>query len=872
MEADFFGLKEDEVKKRQEKFGFNKLPKKRDLTKITVWFSQFKNSLIIILLVAGLVSLFLGQIIEAYVIFAAVFLNVVIGFVQENKAKQTLAKLKQLVVLEVKVKRDNLIKVIPAVELLPGDLMIFEAGDKLAVDARLISSIELEINEAILTGESHSAVKQVSVLPKGTVLAERINMVYSGTAILRGKGTAIVVATGLKTQLGIIAGLLAEIKEEPTPLQKKLKVFSANLGMVILFLSAGILIMGLLAGKDFLTMFTTAVAVAVSAIPEGLVVAITVILALGMKAILKKQALVRKLVAAETLGSTTVICTDKTGTITEGEMRVTDTITNSHQLDLINHGHQIKEQGLAEQRLLIELAMICNDAVIQNENSSLADWQIFGSATERALILAGEQIGIQKGQLEKEHARLDEVPFEAIRRFMVTLNKHNHRQNILIVKGAPEIILSAAEFFQQGEKEMKIYSDKRQELIKKYQDLSSRGLRVLAVGYRLLPEEIKIINQREQYLSGLVLVGFLGIKDPLRIGVKDALQQVRAAGIKSVIMTGDNLITARTIAGELGLDKGDGSVLEGSALVLLDDAELARRLNNINVFARVTPADKVRIIKAWQTKGEVVAMTGDGVNDAPALSAADLGIALGSGSEIAKEAADLVLLNNGYQTIVAAVLQGRVIYDNIKKLILYLLSDSFSEVILIFAGLIFGLPLPLLPAQILWINLVADGLPTMALTLEPGEKELISELPQAKNKPLLDLESRWLIIIISLVTAASALIIFYYFWQVAGNLALAQTMAFTVLAVDSLLYVFSCRSLRHSIFRVNFFSNPYLFLSVVFGLMLQFIAIYNPFFQKILQTVPLGWPEWSLVLGVSISVIVIIEIIKRIFIARKRGI
>ncbi|MDP2586351.1 MAG: HAD-IC family P-type ATPase [Candidatus Komeilibacteria bacterium] len=870
LQANANGLTPSEAEARLKKFGFNQLPQKEPVTWARILLSQFKSALVYILLIAGIVSFFLGEHIDAYVIFLAVLINVLVGFFQENKARNALHKLSEMVVLRAKVIRSGQEEQILAKEVVVGDILVLEAGDRITADARLITAKELETNEGALTGESRPAVKQNESLGKGVVLAERVNMVYAGTTVLKGRGQAIVIAIGLHTNLGKIASLIKEVKEEPTPLQKKLSSFSSRLGWLVLGIALIIFISGLAAGYDFLTMFNTAVAVAVSAIPEGLAIAVTIILAIGMRNLLKKNALTRQLVAAETLGSTSVICTDKTGTITEGEMRLAETITDAHNIDIINNGHQIKAEGLTEQHLLLTIGMLCNNAVIQNEDQDLKEWVVLGSPTDKALLLAGEQIGLKRKTLEKDFPRLDEIPFESARRFMATLHKYDAHQNIIYFKGAPELIMSACGFVQQGDQAIKIYSDKRTELESKYRSLSKKGLRVLGLSYLLVPKEVKRIEVEniKEFFKNLVFVGFAGIKDPLRPGVKETLLKAKQAGIKSVIITGDNIITAREIAKELGLGLGEHNIIEGKELAELDDEQLLRRVGDLEIYARVTPADKLRIISAWQTKGEVVAMTGDGVNDAPALRQADIGIALGSGTDVAKETADLVLLDNSYSTIVAAVELGRVIYDNIKKVILYLLSDSFVELLVILGSLALGLPLPLLPTQILWVNLVDDSAPALALTVDPGEKEVMLEAPQERHKPILDKERRLLIGVISFVSASFILGTFYYFYKVVGDLTLARTMAFTILAVNSLLYVFSCRSLRRSIFTADLFKNYYLLGAVGLGFLLHLAAIYLPPLQKVFQTVPLGLSEWGLILGLCSLTIVVIEIVKQFFIAK----
>ena len=865
------GLTDEEAGFRRQQYGFNELPKKKRLSKLAIFIAQFRSALIYILLVAALVSFSLGERIDAQIILAAILINVAVGFVQENKAQTALASLSEMVTLKVRVVRDGLEKIIESRYLVPGDVIVLEAGDKVAADARIFELAELETAEAALTGESSPVRKKLEPLPRGLTLAERASMVYSGTNVLAGRGKAVAVATGTGTEIGKVAKLLREVDEEQTPLQKKLDKFSKSLGLFILSLSLFILILGLLTGEPFGAMFNTAVAIAVAAIPEGLLVAVTVILALGMQSILKKQALVRKLVAAETLGSTTVICTDKTGTLTEGEMRVAEVVTDSCTLEMLAEGCQINEHTFAESFQLLKIGMICNDAVIQNEDEQTQDWQVLGSGTETALLLAGAQIGLKRRELEKTMPRLDEITFTSDRKYMATLHRQEHKHKVIYFKGAPEILLAAAGFVLQQDKEIKIYKDKREEIVKKYELLSKKGLRVLAMGYKKAAPDVLTIEENDNLLKDLVLVGFVGIKDPLRPGVIKTLKGTEAAGIKTVIITGDNKITARFIARELGLEINDGNIIEGEELLKIDDKTLKERVREFKVYARVSPGDKLRIVQAWQQNGEVVAMTGDGVNDAPALKQADVGIALGSGSAVAKETADLVLLDNGYQTIMAAIEQGRMIYDNIKKVILYLLSDSFSEVLLVIGSLLLGMPLPLLPAQILWINLITDGFPNMALTLEPEEREVMSEPPQPRHKSILDTERRLLIGIVSGFTAITSLGIFYYFWKLVGDLELARTVTFTTLGIDSLLYVFSCRTLRHSIFQADFFANKYLLLAVGLGGIFQLAAVYVPFFQNVLRTVPLGLNEWLIIATVNVLVILAIEAVKWHFISRHKN-
>ncbi len=866
------GLSSKEAKKRLQRFGFNELPKTPPLTKTKLFLSQFKNSLVIILLIAAIISLFLGDTLNAYVILAAIFLNVIIGFFQENKAQDALTKLKEVIVSQTKVIREEKEFLIEAKTVVPGDIIVLTAGDKVPADARLINVNNLEISEASLTGESMPIEKINESLAEGTVLVERKNMVYQGTVVLKGRAKAIVIATGLNTEIGKIAEKLKETIDEPTPLQKKLNKFSKQIAVFILIICLLIFLFGIILGQSGLLMFNTAVAIAVSAIPEGLLVSVTVILAIGMQKILKQRALVRRLISAETLGSTTVICTDKTGTLTTGEMQVSHIEAFNQQYSL--DGKDIREKLMVGREILLvlKIGMLCNEAVIENQDDDLQEWRIIGSATDKALLLAAAQAGLNKNQLEKETPLIDELPFDSDRKYMVTLRKLDEKENIIYFKGAPEIILEKVLYVESGAKRHKITAKIKEAILKNLEELSNKGLRLIAFAYLPISFDIKKITEffpGNEFLN-LTWVGLVGIKDPLRIEAKETIKQAQQAGLKVVILTGDNRLTAKTIAQELDLNVYRDNILDGQDLLKISDEQLKQKVKNIKIYSRVTPHDKLRIIKAWAAYGEVVAMTGDGVNDVLALKQADIGIALGSGTEVAKETADLVLLDNNFSTIIAAIKQGRIIYDNIKKVVLYLISDSFSEVLIIFSSLILALPLPLLPAQILWINLVADSLPSLALTMEPGESEIMIEKPQERNKPIIDKIQKTLIGLVSIISSGGALILFYSYWQLTNDLDLARTIVFTTIAIDSLFYIFSCRSIRNSIFNKQFFSNIYLIAAVIISFIFQLLAIYWSPLQKILRTKPLNLEHWFFIIIISLMVVFTIELAKMIFIIKNK--
>jgi len=687
-----------------------------------------------------------------------------------------------------------------------------------------------------------------------------------------------VTATGTAAEIGKIASLVKETKEVRTPLQERFDSFSRRLGLLVLGLTALLLGVGLAYEYSFTEMFVIAVAVAVAVIPEGLVVEVTVILTIGMQRILKKGSLVRKLVAAETLGSTNVICADKTGTVTLGEMRVVHLETENHDGVGGKKAADPKrlQRGALEIKRLNQIAVYCNNAVVASaeaekatQEEELREQIVVGSPTERAILLSAVDGDFQEADLHEPRPRFDEVPFDSHKKYMATLNAWTSKQRLVYLKGAPERILSMCEHYQDGASAKKITSQKRKALFSLYEKLSGEGLRLLAGAYKAVPAAVSTFDELPRYNTGTVFTGFWGIKDPLRPEAEETIKRTAAAGIQTIIITGDNRHTALAIAAELGFKPAEDEVIAGERLASISDSELGRLVKKAKVFSRTTPTDKLRIIAALQKNGQTVAMTGDGVNDAPALAKADIGVALGSGTDVAKETADLVLLDNNFATIVAAVREGRVIFDNIRKVTLYLLSNSFTEMAVIVFGMLAGWPLPILAAQILWINLVTDGFPDLALTLEPEEPEIMDEPPRDRDEPILDFERKFFIFFISAITSVATLGLFYLIWKTTGDLDRARTVAFTAIGVESLLYVFSVRSLRHSIFETHLFTNRWLVAAVGAGFAVQFIGIYAPFFQTFLRTVPLGFSDWLLILFSCAWVIALIEIAKHYFIAQR---
>ncbi len=836
------GLTEEEVKNRRLEFGENKLLEEKPISQLRIFLEQFQSPLIYILVIAGIMTLVLKEYTDSIVIFGAVILNTIVGFFQENKASKALEEMRKVVKHAATIIREENIKIVDSSELVPGDIFILNPGDKVPADGRIIENHNLKINEMALTGEWLPAAKKADVLSKEKSLADRDNMVYMGTVVEAGVGKGVVIETGNLTEIGKVAEMIKEAKEEKTPLQKRLANFSKIIGVAVALIAVLIFIEGVLTGNTFLEMFVTSVAVAVAAIPEGLPVAMTVILALGMQRILKRKGLVRKLLAAETLGSTSIIATDKTCTLTEGKMQVAGIIPFS------------KKKGAED--LLLKISILANEAFIENPRDPSDKWIVRGRPTERALLVAGYKAGFTREQIEEKEEKIDEIPFDPTRKFGATLHKISKNTFRIYLVGAPEKLLSLS----------RIDSRKLKTVNQKLQDFTKKGYRVVGVAYK---EIRKYPKDLEEEIKDLNFTGLITLSDPLRKDVKAAMKVCIRAGMRPIIVTGDHKLTARAIANELGFKIKEENILEGKDLDILSDKELIKQLDKIKVFARVEPRHKIRIIEGWQEKGKVVAMTGDGINDAPALKKADIGVALGSGTEVAKETSDLILLNDSFSIIVAAIEEGRAILDNIRKVITYLLSDSFSEVVLIGGALLAGFPLPILPAQILWVNLVEDGLPDIALAFEPKEKDLMEKKPQEKNVPLLNREMKAIIFIIGLITDALLLGLFFWLLNQSHDITYVRTMIFACLTIDSIFYVFSCKSLRRNLWHINPFSNKFLTITVLIGFLMLVSAVYLPPLQALLKTVPLNFADWLIVLSLGLVELILIEATKWFFIVKK---
>ena len=844
------GLSVKEVKLRQKKFGANKLPKGKPLSLFKIFLDQLQSPLIYILIIAGIVTLALGGYTDSVVIFGAVFLNVIIGLIQENKASKALEALKKIVKHKAEVLREKNLKVVDSAEVVLGDIIVLNSGDRIPADARLIENQNLKINEMALTGEWMPAKKTVEILSKETPLADRDNMVYMGCVVEDGKGRAVVTEIGSLTELGKIAEMVKETKEEKTPYQKKLARFSKFVGLGIGAICILVFIEGMITGGEFIEMFTISIAVAVAAIPEGLPAAMTIILALGMQRILKKKGLVRKLASAETLGSTSVIATDKTATLTLGRMKVNSVLDVSEILE----NKESKEKKL----LALKTAALCVEAFAEKPESPEEELIIRGKPTDRALFRAGMEAGVSREEIDKRETRICDLPFDPIHKYSAAFYKISQEKYTLYVLGAPEKILPFCGLKKED----------REKLEEKMEKLAEKGLRIVATASREIKSSESQTLDIKNKINNLSFVGFITLNDPIRKEAKKAIRICREAGMRLIIVTGDHKLTTKAIAGELGFMVRDENILNGNDMDSLSDEDFEKILPKIQIYARVEPKHKMRIVSMWQKRGEVVAMTGDGINDAPALKKADIGVSIGSGTEVAKETSDLILLNNSFSIIVAAVKEGRVIIDNIRKVITYLLSDSFTEIILIGASILLGVPLPVIAVQILWINLIEDGLPSAALAFEPKEKDIMKRKPGGHNIPLLTKEMKAIIFIIGIITDLILLWLFFWLLVQKCDILYIRTMIFACLTIDSLFYVFSCKSLRRNLWHINPFSNKLLIIAWAVGIMMLLVALYVPIFQNLLKTVPLGAGDWLIVLGLGAVKLILIEATKWYFITK----
>ncbi len=945
------GLSSDEVSRRIEHYGFNEIKEKKRKTIWEMFFNQFKDFLIILLIAAMIISfiIFLYEIfiqhqdllhatewIDIIVIAAIIIANAVIGTKQEYSSEKSLEALKKLAAPHAKVIRNGEQVEIWSRELVPGDILLLNTGDKISADIRLIETINLKIEEASLTGESVSTKKNTDIIPDALVpITQRKNMAYSSTIVTYGRGKGIVVATGMNTEIGKIAEMIQTAEEKQTPLQKKLDKLGKSLGMIIilicfvvflagfirlLIIHADSLVAYMFSGnllEGVLEMFTAAVGLAVAAVPEGLPAIVTISLSLGVKRMVEKNAIIRKLPAVETLGCAMVICSDKTGTLTQNEMTVRKIFVDNHLLDVTGGGYDPtghifyqNEEVLLEQnpdlKLLLMIAALCNDASLVRDPENKDTWKIIGDPTEGALLTAAGKKNLWKEDLELQFPRIGEVPFDSDRKRMTTIHPVDGKI-LAYVKGAPERILKECSQILIDGNVISIKDEHVQRILGMNSELANSALRVLAYAYREVPKQE---NYDVEIEHDLIFVGLSGMIDPPREEVKEALIKVERAGMKAKMITGDNKETAVAIAKELGLDHGIIHSMTGTELNQISDEELVKKVDRVSVFARTSPEHKVRICNALKSLGNVVAMTGDGVNDAPALKNADIGIAMGiTGTDVTKEASDMILTDDNFATIVNAVEEGRGIYDNIRKFIFYLLSSNTGEIFTMFFGIILGFSyfspaegivyvLPLTAISILWINLVTDGLPATAMSLDPPDPDLMERMPRDPNESVVPRKMFVNMIVVGITMCIGTLSIFVYglsFGQViyynfgslppvmqllfSQNFFLmnqgwlftpkkifpfaywAMTLAFTTLVMFQLYNVFACRSQRLSVFKIKT-QNRSLWIAVISSFVLQLVVVYLPPMNFAFGTIPLSILDWILILAISATVIVTSEVFK----------
>jgi Ca2+-transporting ATPase len=850
------GLTEEEAQHRLSTFGLNELRKERKITALEVFANQFKSFLVLILIAASAISFALGETTDAIIISSIIVLNAILGFAQEYRAEQAIEALKKLAAPKAKVMREGEEAIIQATQVVPGDIILFEAGDAIAADARLIQAMNLKIDESLLTGESVPSLKVVEPLPKELPLADRENMAYSGTIATYGRGRGIVVATGMETEFGKIAEHIQAAKEEPTPLQLRLRSLGVMLGGLVILLSATLFALEILEGQAILESFLLAVALGVSAVPEGLPAVVTVALAVGVRKMSSRNAIVRRLASVETLGSTTVICSDKTGTLTKDEMTVQRALVNDRFFEITGTGYEPKgeffedgnlidpekQKGLS---LLLKTGCLCNHASLAEKGS----WSVVGDPTEGALLTLAAKSGIWRDQLLKENPLVAEIPFDSVSKRMTTIHELDGKTTAYL-KGAPEIVLELSSFVYKDGRAIRLSKPKKERILTAVKDMAADALRVLALAYREIPSGMKFSS--EEIETDMVLVGIVGMIDPPREEVKDAIAQARTAGIKVVMITGDHELTAQAIAQDIGLLEKDGRVITGVELDRMSPEELSREAESAAVYARTSPEHKVMILEALKKRGHIVAMTGDGVNDAPAVKGADIGIAMGiKGTDVTREASDMILADDNFATIVKAVEEGRGIYDNIRKFIRLLLSTNLDEILIVASTTLLRLPLPILPIQVLWINVVSDGLPALALSLDPYDKDIMERKPRKPKEGIF--HGMLLFVLAAAIVDFLVEMILLIYWRNTNFVSLRKlrTMIFTSTVLFELFFVFNCRSEKHSVFRSDILQNKALVLAVAVSFLLQLAVIYVPVLQPLFQTVPLDASDWLIILAMS---------------------
>lgn len=867
LETSTEGLTQEEAASRLKQYGFNELATVGKVSLAAILFRQFKNILILILVGATIVSLVTGHGVDALVIFAIVLVSAVLGFTQEYRAERALEALKKMLSPTAVVIRDGKGVTIPAREIVLGDVLVLKEGDRIPADARLIETINLQTNEASLTGESMPVYKETVRLPETASILDIKNMVFSGTDVTSGKGKALVVATGMKTEFGKIAKQVTVVVKEETPLEKRTKELGKWLGIAALSISVSVTILGIFRGMPLIVVVLFGIALAVAAVPEALPAVVTGSLAIGMYRMAKRNALVRKMPAVETLGSVTIICSDKTGTLTRGEMTVRKIHAGTEMINVTGAGYEPKGEfhvevdgGILQSEhfsLLMKGSLLCNDAELMVEGDK---WRVKGDPTEGALVVAAAKAGFQQAEVKKQYPRVGELPFSSERKRMTTVHSMPRGDQIVFMKGAPETVLERCAYTHGLGKVEKLTEKRREDIVSINEEMARGALRVLGLAYKKTPDSLTKFDEKTLE-SKLVFLGLIGMMDPPREEAIKAVEVCKKVKIKTVMITGDHKLTAVAIAKETGIYQEGDIVLTGEDLERMIDEEFEDIVEKVSVYARVSPTHKLRIVQALKNKGQVVAMTGDGVNDAPALKHADIGVAMGiTGTEVTKEASDLVLADDNFATIVNAIELGRWIYDNIKKYLTYLLQANLVEIMVLSIAVLAGYPLPLLPVQILYINLATDGLPAIALGVSPSDPDVMSRPPRNPKETVFTKEVKSFLL--RAVFIEVPLLLWIFLSSLAQGEEMAQTRLFLVLVFFELILALNCRSLNYTLVEVR--PHKFLLLAVLWEALLILALINIPVAQQAFGIAPIGLFEAGLIAGLCLVTLLSIEVTKRI--------
>lgn len=871
------GLTDKEARHKLSQHGPNVLAERKKISPFRILFEQFTDLMVIILMISTAISGFMGEITEAVTIIAIVVVNAVMGFVQEFKTEKTMEALKSLAAPSARVIRNEQLVNVPAQEIVPGDVLVLEAGDRIAADAAILECSSLHVDESLLTGESVPAEKTAIAYKKAQISAfDKKSSIYMGTVVTGGRAKAVVFATGMSTEMGSIADMIQNIEEDETPLQRRLTHLGKFIAIGCLAICAIVSITGILRGEKLFTMLLAGISLAVAAVPEGLPAIVTISLALGVQRMLKRNALIRKLPAVETLGCASIICSDKTGTLTENKMTVRRIYAAGYQLSVTGNGYNLEGSFLVDGRptdplkvegirLALEIGAMCNNSVITRPpsgNNALGKiksifskqetLKISGDPTEIALTVAAAKTGITQAGLKEVYERINELPFDSDRKCMSIVCKSSKGDFYVFTKGAPDMIIDKCSRIMSSRGIIKLDEMTRRTITKINDGMANSALRVMGLAYRRLETGVYSTNI-QSIENDLVFVGLAGMIDPPRKEAIEAVQKCKLAGIKPIMITGDHKLTATAIARELKIYSEGDNVLTGAELDKMTEIQLENMAGTVSVYARVSPKHKLMIVKVLKRLGHIVAMTGDGVNDAPAVKEADIGVSMGiTGTDVTKEASSMVLLDDNFATIVAAVEEGRVIYNNIRKFIRYMLACNLGEVLTMFLGMLMWLPIPLLPIQILWVNLVTDGLPAIALGLDPPENDIMMRKPRGAKDSIFSHGLLKLIVSRGVFIGLSTLGVFVSIMYFTNSVELGRTGAFMTLVLTQLVHVFECKSETKSIFEIPLFNNIPLVLAVLCSLVMVVGVVYVPVLQVIFETVPLGMNEWFLILGFSL--------------------